>query len=634
MIRQGLKYVHLVFFVFLLTQPCHSFQGKIDLEVYFESLKKLEFKEAKESLDEIKDQNLKLLLFKLIMVLENEGQNNYDENFQEKTVSLAQNGSDLLKAVSLLTLSNFEIVHNRIDTETFNHLTEALDFSQAIQNKPLTKQILLGILNLYRKDVIQINDEYHYFLKKYEDYVEDQIDRAHYAINNFIFQSKNDNAINDEFHLSAQQLDSIFAHIDISSKLFPFYLFERGIYNEIMGRNDMAKSDYYQVLKMTTPVPYYRYINYGSYLKLSEIAANLGDFNTALTLLDQTKPFKDLSQPLISDYYYYTYGARYYDAAGNSDQSLTFLKKAVSLQNEINKIDSSFKRSEALVAFQTLEKEKRILEQEKDILLEKGKKTRMLNIAIGLGIMLILGFFIGLLLYRNGQRKHQIVEQQKEIQKQKVESLLREQELISIDAMIAGQEKERTKVANELHDDLGSLMATVKLHFDNVKVNQKDPALKNAQRLLDEAYQKIRGMAHSKNSGVIANQGLLPAVKKMAKTISETNALDIIVEDFGLGERMENSLELTIFRIIQELVANIIKHSDASKATIQFTQHDDKLNIIVEDNGKGFDISATKRSKNGMGLGTIEKRIEHLEGSFTVDSILGKGSSILIDIPV
>jgi signal transduction histidine kinase len=200
--------------------------------------------------------------------------------------------------------------------------------------------------------------------------------------------------------------------------------------------------------------------------------------------------------------------------------------------------------------------------------------------------------------------------------------------------MIAGQEKERQKVANELHDDLGSLMATVKLHFDNVKVDQKDPAMKNAQKLLDHAYQKIRGMAHAKNSGVMANKGLLSAVKNMAKTINATNALKVTVEDFGLADRMENSLELSIFRIIQELVANIIKHAKASKASIHFTQHEDKLNIIVEDNGQGFDISAVKRLANGMGLGTIEKRIEHLEGSFTVDSVLGKGTSILIDIPV
>ena len=177
-------------------------------------------------------------------------------------------------------------------------------------------------------------------------------------------------------------------------------------------------------------------------------------------------------------------------------------------------------------------------------------------------------------------------------------------------------------------------MATIKLHFDNSKVSKQDPALKNAQKLLEEAYQKIRGMAHSKNSGVMSDQGLLSAIQKMAKTISDTDALKVTVEDFGLGERLENSLELSIFRMVQELVANSIKHANASKVNIQLTQHDDNLNIIVEDNGIGFDRSQLDITKSGMGLTTIEKRVEHLEGSFTVDSIVGKGTSILIDIPV
>jgi len=101
-----------------------------------------------------------------------------------------------------------------------------------------------------------------------------------------------------------------------------------------------------------------------------------------------------------------------------------------------------------------------------------------------------------------------------------------------------------------------------------------------------------------------------------------------------LGERLDNSLELNVFRIIQELVANVIKHSQAIKSTIQITQHEDNLNIIVEDNGKGFNRSNLDRSTIGMGLTNIEKRVEHLGGNFTIDSIIGKGTSILIDIPL
>ena len=196
-----------------------------------------------------------------------------------------------------------------------------------------------------------------------------------------------------------------------------------------------------------------------------------------------------------------------------------------------------------------------------------------------------------------------MAEQEALLKQQRVDNLLKEQELVSIDAMIAGQEKERQKVAGELHDDLGSLMATIKLHFDNSKISKKDPSLKSAQHLLEEAYQKIRGIAHNKNSGVMSDQGLLTAIQKMAHTISKSKSIDVIVEDFGLGERLENSLELSIFRMVQELVANAIKHAEASRISIQLTQHEDKLNIIVEDNGNGFEPGQKdKPLNNGMGL--------------------------------
>ncbi|MDC6362547.1 MULTISPECIES: sensor histidine kinase [Flavobacteriaceae] len=256
------------------------------------------------------------------------------------------------------------------------------------------------------------------------------------------------------------------------------------------------------------------------------------------------------------------------------------------------------------------------------------------NWLIAASLALFLGAGIAILLQKNTIKKRQLAEQEALLKQQRVENLFKEQELVSIDAMISGQEKERQKVAGELHDDLGSLMATIKLHFDKAGTGAKDPALQNAQKLLEEAYQKIRRMAHSKNSGVMSDQGLLPAIKKMAKSISESNTLQVSVEDFGMGDRLENSLELSIFRMVQELVANAIKHAEASKVNIQLTQHEDNLNIIVEDNGKGFNRSQVIKEKSGMGLTNIEKRVEHLEGNFTVDSVLGKGTSILIDIPV
>ena len=321
----------------------------------------------------------------------------------------------------------------------------------------------------------------------------------------------------------------------------------------------------------------------------------------------------------INDYLY-----KNYKIQNKLDSALFYLERKFSINDSLDLINRANEISAIEGKYQNQKKEHENLQ------LRKNNRS----LWFGALLFLIAGALIALLINKNTTKKRKLAEQQEQIQKQKVQTLLKEQELTSIDAMIEGQEKERVRVANELHDDLGSLMATVKLHFSNIKSDKDDTALQNASALLEQAYQKIRGIAHSKNSGVIANQGLVPAVQKMAQAITETSKIKLEVHDFGLEDRMENSLELTLFRIIQELVTNIIKHAEATEGSIQLTHHHDNLNIIVADNGKGFDMSAIARTQSGMGLGTIEKRIENLEGSFTVDSVLGKGTSVIIDIPI
>ena len=200
--------------------------------------------------------------------------------------------------------------------------------------------------------------------------------------------------------------------------------------------------------------------------------------------------------------------------------------------------------------------------------------------------------------------------------------------------MIEGQEKERQRIANDLHDDLGGLMATVKLHFNALEDKHTPELYEKTNTLIDEAYQKVRTVAHAKNSGVIAKQGLLKAVEQMADRVSDLNKININVMDHGLEDRLENSLELTIFRIIQELITNIIKHADASEANIHITNHEDALNIMVEDNGVGFNPSQITKTKKGMGISSIDKRVEHLNGKMTIESEIQKGTTIIIDIPL
>ena len=126
---------------------------------------------------------------------------------------------------------------------------------------------------------------------------------------------------------------------------------------------------------------------------------------------------------------------------------------------------------------------------------------------------------------------------------------------------------------------------------------------------------------------------MLSAVKNIAKKISIPGKLKVEVIPFGLEERIENALEIAIFRMIQEILTNAIKHANASEIIINLTQHDDSLNIIVEDNGKGFNLKNIDK-KEGMGLTNIEKKVEQMGGVFSIDSLEKRGTSIIIDIPL
>ncbi|WP_156900326.1 tetratricopeptide repeat-containing sensor histidine kinase [Flavobacterium filum] len=329
-----------------------------------------------------------------------------------------------------------------------------------------------------------------------------------------------------------------------------------------------------------------------------------------------------------------------FEKIGDYKTAYELLSEYAQNESEYNQEDIDNKLSEFHVYFQTQEKslENENLKSQNKIL-EKTQKIDKLILIILLGFI-VTTIVIAFLWVKNLKKKNTINEQQIELQKEKMNSILKEQELQNIDIMLESQEKERVKLANELHDNLGSMLATLRLNFQNLKrqkgdlEEQESKLYEKTDELIEEAYQKVRNLAHYKNLGVIGNEGLVPAVKSMADKMSILNLLDINVIPFGLKERLDNQLEVGIFRMIQELCTNIIKHAKASQVNIYITQHNHTdINIIIEDNGFGFEVNKLN-SNTGMGLKNIEKKVEQMGGSFTIDSILGKGTTIIIDLPL
>lgn len=358
----------------------------------------------------------------------------------------------------------------------------------------------------------------------------------------------------------------------------------------------------------------------------------LGEYDKAISYLKMADNLPLKSHRTKVNQYLYEFLYKNYDAKGDYKNAYKYLQLNKLQSDSINVVKQNIAISDIHTKYKTKEKE-----LENTVLKTELKTNRILMYSV---IVLLLAIIvIAFLMIKNSRRREKISRQEKQIEQQKLEKALKEYELSSIDMMLEGQEKERQRIANDLHDNLGSMLATLKLNFENLKLRkdelreEENKLYERTDLLIEEAYQKVRRIAHAKNAGVFATEGLIPAVTKLAEKISIPGKLEIQVIAFGFNERLENTLEITIFRTIQELATNIIKHSQATEATIHLNDHENNINIMIEDNGVGFD-SKKISAADGMGLANIKKKIAHLGGTFDVDTTPGKGTTIIIDIPL
>ena len=286
-------------------------------------------------------------------------------------------------------------------------------------------------------------------------------------------------------------------------------------------------------------------------------------------------------------------------------------------------------------------KENYLDEQRKSQLLEKDnvineitlRKKNLVIKSLVIGLILLTLLFFASWRGLNLKKKSILIEKE-------ITELLKNQELHSINAMLEGQEGERKRIAQDLHDRLGSMLSMVKLHFKSIEDNLqaiRESSLtmySKANNLLDEACEEVRQIANDLNSGVLNNFGLIPALNSLKGSIENTGQLKIEIFDFGFeNKRLEYHIEINIYRVIQELMSNILKHSKANEVSIQLLKKETRLNIVVEDNGIGFDLLQVKKQK-GMGLRNIESRVNSLNGDLHIDSGKGGGTTVTIEIPL
>jgi signal transduction histidine kinase len=200
-------------------------------------------------------------------------------------------------------------------------------------------------------------------------------------------------------------------------------------------------------------------------------------------------------------------------------------------------------------------------------------------------------------------------------------------------------EQERTKMARELHDGLGSMLSGIKHSFTAMT---KDLTLNDKQQLLfhsnldklNESIRELRNISHNMASDTLVKFGLENSLRDYCSNVSINSGIPVSftaidTKDLNIGE--ERSVH--IFRVIQELFQNIIKHADAGSVVVQISNNNKQVYLTVEDDGKGFDLLAIKK-QDGIGLKNIESRIRLLKGALDYKTAPGKGTSVMIIIPI
>jgi signal transduction histidine kinase len=213
--------------------------------------------------------------------------------------------------------------------------------------------------------------------------------------------------------------------------------------------------------------------------------------------------------------------------------------------------------------------------------------------------------------------------------------LEKDKQLAAVDAMLKGQEDERNRLAKDLHDGLGGLLSGVKFSLSNMKDNliitpENMAVFERSLDMLDTSIRELRRVAHNMMPEMLTRFGLDEALKEYCSSVNATKMVIVKYQSVGMESRFDQSAEIIIYRIIQELVNNILKHAMATEAFIQLVKENSRLNIVVEDNGKGFDTGMLETNK-GAGWVNIRSRVEYLKGQLDVHSEPGKGTLVNIE---
>lgn len=313
----------------------------------------------------------------------------------------------------------------------------------------------------------------------------------------------------------------------------------------------------------------------------------------------------------------------------NFEEALHYYQEYITVRDSIMGNSEKEKIAELQTQYE-VEKKDLELAKNKAELEAKERQSFIQKIIIISIILLLILIITSALLFVRKKQAEQKVKLNEEISKQKE---------IRTKAILDAEEKERRRIAQDLHDGVGQLLSAAKLNLSQlesklkIETEEQKNVMHNALSLVDDSVKEVRTVSHNMMPNTLLKLGLASAVKEFITKLGNAPSLKVDLEIVGLDNRLDNQLETVMYRVIQEIVSNIIKHAKASHISLQLIKHDDELNVMIEDNGIGFDTSDISKFE-GIGIKGILTRIEFLGGTVHFDSTEGRGTTVIIDIPL
>jgi two-component system NarL family sensor kinase len=328
------------------------------------------------------------------------------------------------------------------------------------------------------------------------------------------------------------------------------------------------------------------------------------------------------------------YYSTWYSRLGDYRKAYEYEKRFRTVSDSLQSNEIKEKASMMEVRFRVANKEQEINQLKATQKIQKlsiRQKNTLNYILIG---SLLASLLISILIYRNYKHRQKL-------QQARINELETEKQLAATEAVLKGEEQERTRLAKDLHDGLGGMLSGIKFSLGNIKENlimtpDNAHAFERSIDMLDSSIKEMRRVAHNMMPEILVKYGLDTALKEFCAEMDRGAVLHVNYQSVGIHQAdIAQTTSITIYRIIQELLNNTIKHANAKNVLVQLhhSEQEQLLAVTVEDDGNGFDTNLLKQS-NGMGWLNIRNRVEFLKGKIDIQSSPGKGTSIMIEITI